>query len=81
LPEVELEPELEADELEADELSRFSVLVAFSAAGFEPQPRMTARQNSNAISLKRIKGYPPQSEAVVSLCVTSSNRTKAGSRR
>jgi hypothetical protein len=51
--------ELEADELEADEVSRFSVLVAFSAGGFEPQPRMTARQNNNAISLKRIKGCSP----------------------
>src|SRR5436305_3355061 len=57
-----LDPEDDGDEL----LSRFSVLVAFSAGGLEPQPRMTARQNRIAISFTRIERYPPQSEAVVS---------------
>src|SRR4051812_27185272 len=72
---------LSPEELDADELSRLSVVVAFSAGGFEPQPRMTARQNNSAISLKRIKGYPPQSEAVVSDCEVRSNRVNRGGAR
>src|SRR6266404_2038197 len=67
---------------EAEALSRFSVVVAFSAGGFDPQPRITAKQNETAISFTRIERYPPQSVAVVSESRVRSNRVKKlGGRR
>src|SRR5258708_4120885 len=60
----------------AEALSRFSVVVAFSAGGFDPQPRITATQNKVVMSFMRIERYPPQSVAVVSESRVRGNRVK-----